>query len=168
MSDKLPIGCAECAKAKTVHLTQIVGGDINKLHLCSDCPLTKEVTSIGAVNIVCEADPAIELSSNSIKSIEKGPSCPECGFTQDAFKESGRLGCPSCYDVFSSTLESVLKKAHRGVSHKGKRPTKFEEPVSEAEIAALKTELEEHVAREEYEKAAELRDKIWELEARVS
>lgn len=130
--------------------------------------MTKEVTSVGAVNIVCEANPSIELSTNGIKSMEKGPSCRECGFTQDAFKESGRLGCPSCYDVFSSTLETVLRKAHRGVRHKGKRPLKSEAHVSLEEIEALKTELEEHVAKEEYEKAAELRDRIWELEARVS
>jgi len=60
-----------------------------------------------------------------------------------------------------------LKKAHRGTSHKGKRPAKFEPAFSLEEITALKNELKERVAREEYEKAAELRDRILELEARI-
>jgi len=167
MSDKLPIGCAGCAKAKTVHLTQIVGEDVNKLDLCHDCPLTKKVASVEAVNIVCDINPKVEPASSGLKSTEKGIECPQCGFTQDTFKETGRLGCPGCYDVFSSTIDTVLKKAHRGTSHKGKRPAKFEPAFSLEEITALKNELKERVAREEYEKAAELRDRILELEARI-
>ncbi len=167
MSDKLPIGCAGCAKGKTVHLTQIVGDDVKKLDLCGDCPMAKEVTSVEAINIICEINPSIELGDSGIRSMEKGVACPNCGFTQDSFRESGRLGCPSCYDVFSTTIDAVLEKVHRGLSHKGKRPVKCAPAMSLEEIAALKSELEEHVAREEYEKAAELRDRIFELEARI-
>jgi len=168
MSEKLPEGCATCANEKTVHLTQIVGGSVNKLDLCEACPWAKKVATVEAVNIVCEAKPELELSGGGLKSIDRGLVCPECGFTQESFKESGRLGCPSCYEVFSSSLETVFRKAHRGLTHKGKVPAGFEIVASPEEIALLKQELQEHVDREEYEKAAELRDRILELETRLA
>ena len=93
-------------------------------------------------------------------------SCPKCGFNQESFKEFGRLGCPTCYDVFASDLEAVFRKAHRGVEHRGKRPVKHAKSVSQEEIEALKRELEERVASEDYEQAAVLRDRICELEGR--
>ncbi len=168
MPDNLPDGCATCVKAKTVHLTQIVGGDVNELHLCGECPWAEKVSAVETVNIVCEAKPSIELEAPGLTSTDRGRSCPECGYTQDTFKQSGRLGCPSCYEIFAAALEAVFHKAHRGVKHKGKVPSKFEAPVSLEEIQTLKQELEEHVAREEYEKAAELRDRIFDLESRIS
>lgn len=168
MSDKLPIGCTECEKFKSVHLTQIVGDDVKTLHLCNDCPLAKDAANIETVDIVYSVKPSLKSGDSEIKSIGRGLSCPKCGFTQESFKEFGRLGCPCCYDVFASSLDAVLRKAHRGVKHKGKSPANFEPPVDVEEINALKEVLKKHVDREEYEKAAELRDRIWELESRIS
>ncbi len=129
MSDKLPKGCAQCANAKTVHLTQIIGGDVKKLHLCENCPAAQEANGVGAVNIVCDTKPALKLDGSGIKSLGSGLSCPKCGFNQETFKEFGRLGCPSCYEVFANGLESILRKAHRGTSHQGKIPSNFEPSV---------------------------------------
>lgn len=166
MSDKLPKECSDCPNSKTVHLTQIVGGEVKKLDICSSCKLASEASNPNSIDIVCEMAAPTVSSESSGKSPKSSLACPSCGFTEDAFKEFGRLGCPSCYDVFSGGLEPVLRKAHRGTQHQGKVPEGSEYPIDPKEIEALKVCLKEHVAKEEYEKAAELRDRIWELESK--
>ena len=166
MSNKLPKECSDCPNSKTVHLKQIVGGAVEKLAVCSACELASEADSPEKIDIICEmmvpGVPSVEA-----KAKKSGLACSSCGFTEDAFKGFGRLGCPSCYEVFSSDLEPVLRKAHRGLQHQGKTPKGKGQPVDPAEIDALKVSLEEHVTKEEYEKAAELRDRIWELESKL-
>ncbi len=167
MSNKLPKDCSDCPSSKTVHLTQIVGGAVEKLAVCSACKLASEADSPETIDIVCEMTvPTVPLGEGA-KAKNSGLACPSCRFTEDAFKEFGRLGCPHCYEVFSSGLEPALRKAHRGTQHKGKFPEEKEHPVDPAEIEALKLSLKAHVAREDYEKAAELRDRIWELESKL-
>ena len=167
MSEKLPKECSDCPNSKTVHLTQIVGGTVEKLAVCGACKLASQAGSPEKIDIVCEMPAPIVPSGASVKAKKSGLVCPSCGFTEDAFKEFGRLGCPSCYGVFASDLEPVLRKAHRGLQHQGKYPEGKGQPVDPAEIEALKVSLKEHVANEEYEKAAELRDRIWELESKL-
>ncbi len=168
MSSPLPSSCANCANPKNVHLTQIVGDELKKLSLCASCPAAQGAAQVGALNIVCESNPKLALDASAIQSSDKTIACPNCGFTQESFKEYGRLGCPACYDAFASGLDPVLKKAHKGTEHRGKVPAGYKAPVTREEIEALKTALQKHVDREEYEEAAQLRDRIWEMESRVS
>lgn len=168
MPDKLPKDCSHCENSKTIHLTQIVGGQVKKLDICSSCKLASEASNPNSIDIVCEMAAPTIPSGGSIKAGKKNAlGCPSCGFTEDAFKEFGRLGCPHCYEVFAGSLEPVLRKAHRGLEHQGKMPEGQEVPVDPAEIESLKESLKEYVAKEEYEKAAELRDRIWELESKL-
>ena len=168
MPDKLPTDCSDCPNLKTVHLTQIVGGEVNKLHVCSSCKLATEAGSPDSMDIVCEMAAPTVPPETGVEIQKSSLACPSCGFSEDAFKEFGRLGCPHCYDVFSGGLEPVLRKAHSGTQHKGKIPEgKDEHRVDPAEIEVLKLSLKAHVAKEEYEKAAELRDRIWELESKL-
>ncbi|HCR30894.1 MAG TPA: hypothetical protein DIV79_12850 [Opitutae bacterium] len=167
MSNKLPKDCSDCPNSKTVHLTQIVGGAVEKLAVCSACKVASEADSPETIDIVCEMTVPTVPVGGGAKAKKSGLACPSCGFTEDAFKEFGRLGCPSCYEVFSGDLVPVLRKAHRGLQHQGKTPEGKGQPVDPVEIEALKVSLKEHVAKEEYEKAAELRDRIWELESKL-
>ena len=166
MSENRPSNCSHCAKPSSIHLTQIVDGEVKKLSLCQDCPHAEKATSVEAVDIVEPSKAIGKPIAHGIRSIGAGLTCPKCGFKQETFKEFGRLGCPACYDVFASQLQSVFQKAHKGVTHRGKRPAKYAMTVSREEIEALKQELQAHVEKEEYEEAAALRDRIWELEGR--
>ena len=48
--------------------------------------------------------------------------CPECGTRQDVFVRSNYAGCSSCYEVFSSEVDSFLERYHGKTSHVGKIP----------------------------------------------
>ncbi len=93
--------------------------------------------------------------------------CPACGYTAAQFRRTNRLGCPRCYGAFRAMLLPVLGRYHRHVSHLGKRPRRQgEEPSRVGEISRTRVALEKAIAREDFETAAALRDRIRELEAR--
>ena len=90
--------------------------------------------------------------------------CGSCGLSYAEFRSTGRLGCPRDYEVFDKALSGLLERIHHGTKHIGKVPAGAgEDLIREHEVLRLRQELERAVQREEYEKAAEYRDKIAEL-----
>jgi protein arginine kinase activator len=93
--------------------------------------------------------------------------CPGCGWTAAQFRRTNRLGCPACYGSFRSMLLPVLGRFHRHVSHLGRRPRRSsEQPGRLNEITRTRVALEKAIAREDFEAAAALRDRIRDLENR--
>ncbi len=112
--------------------------------------------------------------------------CSVCGSSFADIAKRGRMGCSQCYQQFEAQLRPSLGRIHGSAVHKGKRPGGATPPKAAAspsaaptqkavhgkapaadkasQIASLRTQLKAAVAREEYEKAAQLRDRIKELE----
>ena len=94
--------------------------------------------------------------------------CESCGTTHQEFKKGGRLGCEACYHVFRPVLDPLLDGMHAGTKHLGKVPAgsvsriKFEQSVE-----SLRGELSEAVEKEDFEKAAKLRDQLRDLESKT-
>lgn len=158
--------CDVCkSKEATVYLTQIVEGKMQKVNLCEGCAKEKNVTDPTGFAL---ADLLLGLGAS--QEIEKGKSvlkCPVCGFTQADFKKTGRLGCSSCYASFEEGLASLLSQMHKGVQHVGKAPASFAKQLErERQLNSLREELDSAVEKEEYEKAASLRDEIRKLEVK--
>src|SRR5678816_44650 len=87
--------------------------------------------------------------------------CAECGITYSEFKTKARLGCANDYDVFRSELLRLLEKIHGSTQHAGKTPHTVDAQVrKENELIRLKKDLESVVKSEDFEKAAEIRDRI--------
>jgi protein arginine kinase activator len=94
--------------------------------------------------------------------------CPVCGFTQADFKKTGRLGCANCYETFSDGLQSLLKGMHKGTAHVGKVPSRLLVTMErEQTLKGLHRDLRKAVAEEDYESAAQIRDRIRKLEVEV-
>jgi protein arginine kinase activator len=152
----------------SVHLTQIVGGKMQKIDLCESCANAKGVSdpvgfSLADLLIGMGPSPSAPVPTGEVASTEH--KCPGCGMTQADFKKSGRLGCSQCYDTFVEALAPLLKGMHKGEQHIGKNPdgnppdTKFDE-----RLKLLRRELAQAVKSEQYETAADLRDRIHKLE----
>jgi len=96
--------------------------------------------------------------------------CEKCGSSFGDIVRSGRIGCADCYETFYDKLLPLLERVHGKTNHVGKIPNSFEEIAKEeesgqTELETLRAELDEAVKAQNYEKAAELRDKIKELES---
>ncbi len=161
------MNCDVCKQnAATVFLTQIVEGKMQKVNLCESCSKEKGVTDPTGFAL---AD--LLLGLGAAQEMERGGAvqkCPACGFSQADFKKTGRLGCSVCYETFADGLQTLLKGMHKGTVHVGKKPSRIAKSLEiEAELKGLKRELQSAVAQENYESAAELRDKIRLLEVGV-
>lgn len=154
-----------CNNAATVHLTQLQEGGKKKseVHLCEQCA-DKEGITTPTQHLTLEQ----MLSSVSVPSDEAAegqPACPDCGMTFDVFRTSGRLGCANDYTIFRDDLVPLIERMHDAMEHCGKVPYRAEEVQSRArQVQSLSAELHEAIEREDYEQAAELRDRIKQVE----
>ncbi|EPZ45891.1 UvrB/UvrC motif-containing protein [Alicyclobacillus acidoterrestris] len=165
--------CERChERAATVHVTKIVNGEKTGYHLCEQC--AKEQGEIMNPFVAGNAFDFNKLLSGLLN-MESSPGytptqvnqlrCSTCGMTYNQFTQLGRFGCPDCYDNFASRLEPLLRRIQTGNSHSGKVPTKSGEKIQQQRrLEALRRELQQAVAEENFERAAELRDEIRTLE----
>lgn len=160
--------CDVCQKDDAqIFLTQIVDGKMQKVNLCPACAKAKGVndpTGFALTDLL--------MNMGATEQIEKNPGllkCPVCGFTQADFKKTGRLGCSRCYDVFGDQLAPMLKNMHKGITHIGKVPRRFQETFERRRrMDDLQERLAKAVADEAFEDAATLRDEIRQLDAAAS
>jgi protein arginine kinase activator len=166
--------CDECKEREAVvHLTQIVNEQVNTIHLCEKCAAERGVESpalltktplgtfLAAMGKPGATDPGAAAAGT----------CPACGFTLSDFRDAGRLGCSECYVTFGSQLRDLIRRLHGSTLHVGERYTgvgvteKAQQPARGPEEGAnLRERLRQAVAEENFELAAELRDRLRTLE----
>ncbi len=178
--------CDSCKKnVATIHIQEFIGGQKKAVHLCNECAAKKSgentAMEIGGFNVaemlynlseklnIPGFKQALQQGGITLEPEEKIV-CPACGWTTEGLRNTGRLGCPECYNTFKIILEGALENMHRGKLHVGKKPgsdMSDESPRLMLELMNHQKELEELVQREEYEKAAQVRDAINELKKKI-
>jgi len=156
--------CDRCHKNKaTVHFTRIINGKKIEMHLCKDC--ARENAGINP-EFSIENFLSDMFGEFSLKEPDEEYKCPDCGMTYEQFKRYGKFGCSECITAFKDEIEPLIQNIHGHRRHKGKYPRQksFEESKELSEIEILRKELQVAIKVENYEKAAELRDKIKALE----
>jgi protein arginine kinase activator len=93
--------------------------------------------------------------------------CPSCGWNLERFRRAGRLGCPTCYDAFEESLKGLLRRIHGSNENLGKSYERLVKPdPADQDPGTLRKALEAAIGDEDFEKAAELRDRIKRLKPR--
>ena len=168
--------CDICKKnPATIHIKGVIGDDQKTLNLCSSCAAEHEKTSginFGAFNLAEMLYNLEKLAAPHQEPVkEEGPVCEHCGWTRENLcKSGGRLGCPECYRTFAAMVQPALEHVHRGTAHTGKVPgSTSADPraLLRAELARLRQEMNDLVKVENYEKAAEVRDRIREIQKQL-
>ncbi len=164
--------CDICGvREATVHLTEVINDKVTKLHLCEECARKKseEMQShFGLTDLLAGLmDLWPSMAEDRVRR-EAGVKCPVCGMTYQDFQKTGRLGCGQCYETFAKELGALLRKIHGSDRHAGKMPFKGKEALKEQkDLQRLKTELNELIRAEEFEKAALVRDRIKDIEEKL-
>ncbi|MCC3377457.1 UvrB/UvrC motif-containing protein [Cohnella sp. REN36] len=167
--------CQECGKRPaTLHFTKIVNGEKAELHICESCarekgeliPGTPSGFSIhNLLSGLMDFEPAGASGTKAAPTLR----CEKCGMTYSQFGKLGRFGCSHCYKQFSERLDPLLKRVHGNTVHVGKVPKRAGGKVkTKREIDRLKKEMQGRIEREDFETAAQLRDRIRELETEIS
>ena len=145
-------------------LTQIVNGQVSELALCEACARAKGLFDPQSLTFAEKffpegfkqrVDKLVRELTGSAESNEPQPPLsmlsngPVCNFSIEDYRRTGHLGCPDCYTVFSRELNTGEEVE--------------DEDFCEAPAvtrARLQKELQQAIAREDYERAAALRDQI--------
>jgi protein arginine kinase activator len=161
--------CQICGKnPATVHYTEIHDNKMSEIHVCADCADEKGIHAPQPKQKFDLADVIanmVDTMTNTEEERVGRVQCPRCGMLYSAFKETGRLGCAECYTAFQFQLRPLLRRIHGDTRHRGKTPSRDGEGVSRSrQMQRLYDELHRAVEREEFERAAEVRDEIKRLE----
>ncbi|RMH59042.1 MAG: hypothetical protein D6679_02930 [Candidatus Hydrogenedentota bacterium] len=145
----------------TIQFMEKKGNQTRKIALCAVCAEERGIKQEGQ-SLTFDFGSLLTAFAKA-GDIEKTEDvcCPRCGMTVQKLKENGKVGCASCYTVFSSFLNNVLSRVHPGIHHRGMSPecdTKIR--TEEEELEELKRRKEEAVEKEDFELAARLRDEI--------
>lgn len=168
--------CQECKEnAASLHFTKIVNGQKTEFHLCDSCarekgdfiPGSKGFSIHNLLSGLLDFEPS--AGENALGAKPAILRCEQCGLTYNQFGKTGRFGCSECYKAFSGRLDPLFKRVHGNIAHVGKIPKRRGGVIRQRrEVEQLKMELRQAVEQEEFEKAAELRDRIRGLEKQIS
>lgn len=181
--------CERCKiREANIQYTEVINGVKKEHNFCSQC--AKEL-DFGPYSAIFDSDfPLGKLLSGLLgvgenHEAEKAPQiiCPTCKTSYEEFVKNSRFGCPDCYGVFDLLISDKMKQLQGSAAHKGKTPRFHMESQeigtiqagdvsraaadqpgdAEEQIRILDARLQEALSREEYEIAAQCRDKIKEL-----
>lgn len=145
-----------------VTLTEIEGSGVRQLHLCEKCAAERGVeTTIGASKP--QINNFLQTIHDQMPAAKGEPvHCSFCSSTLADFRATGRLGCAHCYEAFEGSLRDLLRRVHGNSRHIGRRyvaPLPSDLPhVSSA--TELRDRLKRAIEAEQFELAADLRDKL--------
>jgi protein arginine kinase activator len=165
MSDMV---CDNCGSTEAVvHLTQIVNNEMSTYHLCEKCAAEKGLEAAPEPASVPLTDFLAQMGHDQVDDVSSGGErCSFCGLTFKQFREVGRLGCPHCYETFAPSLRRLLRRVHGGTQHVGKVYLPPDPSASEMEkrLEGLRRRLHRAIESEDFERAAEIRDQIRDME----
>ena len=178
--------CENCGKREAnVRYSENINGLKKEMHLCEECSRKLGIAQDFRM-------PSMDLSNffgsfledfttpdfmpllSEVKQIK----CDSCGSSFDDIINTGRYGCPNCYDTFETRMDPILKKLQGDNRHRGRlgkisdNNIKFEDEKSknkvkeskvekkENKLEKLQEDLKQAIKEERYEDAAKLRDII--------
>lgn len=130
------------------------------------------------------------MGGSATKTLPQTRRCKLCGSSFDDIANRGKAGCAECYELFGDRLAPSIERIHNRARHIGKLPgkaaqasnTPADAPAAQTvptdrqvkkqaahqtdSLESLRARLKDAVAKEEYEQAAILRDRIKEMENR--
>lgn len=166
-----PVSCDHCGqRPAAIHLTQIVSNSVTTVHLCEQCAAEKGVQTGATVAKFPLSDFLASMgkgAAGALPAAAESEPCDFCGASLKDFRDTGRLGCPHCYATFETHLRDLLRRLHGSSQHVGKvylAPSQGSEDDERRRLTELRNQLRRAVESENFELAAELRDRIRVLE----
>ncbi len=154
--------CDDCKRNEaSYHEVREINGYRTDVHLCSECAKKRGIGN--DFSLFDSLLSGFGFSNAPISQKVKNAVCSKCGHTLEDYYTSGLLGCKNCYDEFASYVLPSLRNTQAKVMHVGKKPG-IKASYKNPEYDKLKSQLAKFVEEEEYEKAAQVQEKIRKLE----
>ena len=149
-----------------IQLTEIEGSGVRLLHLCEKCAAERGVETSVATPKHPLGEFLQAVQQQSVPASTDAGKCAFCGLTMKDFRATGRMGCARCYTTFEPSMRELLRRVHGSPRHTGRayRPPKDEVLERASVLGELRERLRRAIEQEQFEVAAELRDRIRVLE----
>src|SRR6185503_8325552 len=163
--------CESCKERDAVvYVTRIENDSVTQHHLCEKCAAAQgvETTIATPKHPLGEFLQAVQQQGvgGAASAAADTLRCSFCNGTMADFRETGRWGCARCYTNFEAAIRDLLRRVQGSHRHVG-RP--YQAPMGDhmeqsALIGELKDRLRRAIEAEQFEVAADLRDRIRVLE----
>lgn len=156
--------CEHCKERDgVVLLTKVKDGAVLQLRLCERCAAEQGVeTTVAHPKNSALTDFLQAVNEKATAVSGDQAACHFCGATARDFRQSGRVGCARCYGAFERSLRELLRRLHNATRHTGRRYVAPEAEVVEqaGQLDQLRDRLQRAIDAEQFELAAELRDRL--------
>ena len=155
--------CDNCKERDAaVHLTTIVNNEVRQQHLCEKCAAERGVETTVAAPKHPLGDFLHAVQQQLTTSSTETGRCTFCGATMSDFRATGRWGCARCYTAFEVSMRELLRRVHGNSRHGGHtyQPPQPQLDEHATILGELKERLRRAVESEQFELAADLRDRI--------
>jgi len=155
--------CDNCGERDAaVHLTTIVNNEVRQQHLCEKCAAERGVETTVAAPKHPLGDFLHAVQQQLTTSSTETGRCTFCGATMSDFRATGRWGCARCYTAFEVSMRELLRRVHGNSRHGGHtyQPPQPQLDEHATILGELKERLRRAVESEQFELAADLRDRI--------
>ncbi|HEY8174669.1 MAG TPA: UvrB/UvrC motif-containing protein [Gemmatimonadaceae bacterium] len=155
--------CDNCGERDAaVHLTTIVNNEVRQQHLCEKCAAERGVETTVSVPKHPLGDFLHAVQQQLATPSTENGRCTFCGATMNDFRSTGRWGCARCYTAFEVSMRELLRRVHGNSRHGGRS---YQAPQPELDeratiLGELKDRLRRAIESEQFELAADLRDRI--------
>ncbi len=155
--------CDNCGERDAaVHLTTIVNNEVKQQHLCERCAAERGVETTVATPKHPLGDFLHAVQQQLATPTTENGRCTFCGATMSDFRSTGRWGCARCYSTFEVSMRELLRRVHGNSKHGGHV---YQAPQPELDekatiLGELKERLRRAIETEQFEVAADLRDRI--------
>ena len=179
--------CDNCGKREAnVKYSENINGVKKELHLCDICSEKLGITQEMSFNMPTFDFPNLfssffeDFSTPEFMPLlneVKHQKCDSCGTIFEDIINTGKYGCPNCYDVFQDRMDPILKRLQGANQHNGRlgkisdNKIKYKKDNIEQnskkednKLEKIKNDLKQAIKEERYEDAAKLRDEIKKLE----
>lgn len=155
--------CDSCRERDAVvHLTTIENNAVHQLHLCERCAAERGVETTVATPKHPLGEFLQEVHQQVASSSRDVVRCTFCNTTMADFRATGRWGCARCYSNFEAGIRELLRRIQGSHRHVGRayNPPMTETMEHSAVLGELRERLRRAIEGEQFELAADLRDRI--------
>lgn len=172
--------CQEChQRPASLHFAQVINGNKTEVHLCEICAKEKGYMTYPEEGYSLHSlltglfnfdTTSIGTNGSTANQQTKELQCPKCEMTLSEFKRVGKFGCEECYHTFTNRLDPIIRRVQSGnTKHYGKIPKRHGGNLhTRKQVDEYKTKLAHLIEDEAFEEAAEIRDRIRELEKEMN
>ncbi len=160
--------CDNCKdRDAVIAVTHVKNNVVSQLHLCEKCAAEQGVETTATTMPKHPLGDFLQAVHQQLATAGADTAaCSFCGMTMADFRTTQRWGCARCYSQFEPAIRELLRRVHGNAQHVGRAYLlpQSDQLQQQSVLGELKARLRRAIDKEDFELAANLRDRIRTME----